>query len=166
MELFTPEVGLIIWMFIPFLLVFFVLAKFGWPVIMKGVEERNKFIDDSVQSAKMANEQLVKIKVEGEQLLAGARDERLHLLKEANEMKDLIIKEAKTQAGTEAEKMVNEARIVIQKEKENAIRDIRSQVAELSIEIAEKIIRKQLDNKPDQMDFINKLLDESAISKS
>jgi F-type H+-transporting ATPase subunit b len=166
MELFTPEVGLLIWMLIPFLIVFAILAKFAWPVIIKGVDERAKFIDDSIQSAKEANEKLASIKSEGEAILAAAREEQLKLLKDAADIRDKLIKEAKQQAGVEADKVMQDAKVAIQKEKEDAIRDIRKQVAELSIDIAEKVLRKNLDNKPAQVELVDKLLDEVMISKS
>ena len=162
MELFTPDIGLVIWMLVPFLVVFFVLAKYAWPAIMKGIEERGKFIDDSIQAANEANARLEGIKAEGDKLLAEAKAEQLRLLKEASDMHAQLIKEAKLQAGVEADRVRAEARAEIQREKEQAIRDIRKQVAELSLDIAEKVLRKNLDNKAAQMELIDKLLEESA----
>ncbi len=161
MELFTPDIGLIIWMFIPFSVVFFVLAKYAWPAIMKGVDERGRFIDESIRSAKEANERLAGIKEEGDRLLAQTHDEQLRLLKEAAETRNSMIKEAKQQAAIEADKIVKEAREAIEKEKEAAVREVRRQVAELSIEIAEKVLRRDLENKPAQMELVNKLIDEA-----
>jgi len=160
MELFTPELGLTVWMLVAFLVVFFVLAKFAWPFIIKGVDQRGQFIDDSIRSAKEANERLEGIKEESDKILLAAHEEQLRLLKDATEMRNQIIKEAKNQAEIEAEKVMKEARRAIQKEKDDAIRDIRNQVVELSIQIAEKAIRKNLENKPAQMELINQLLDE------
>ncbi len=161
MELFTPDIGLIFWMIIPFGLVFFVLARFAWPVILKGVDKRASFIDDSLQAAKEANERLAGIKQESEQILAQAREEQLRLLKDGADMREQVIKEAKQHAAVEADKIMEEARLIIRKEREDAIRDIRTQVAELSIGIAEKILRKNLDSKPAQMELIQKLIDET-----
>ncbi len=166
MELFKPEIGLIIWMLIPFLVVFGLLAKFAWPSIIKGVEERGKFIDDSIQSAKEANERLAGIKEEGEKILAEARAEQLQILKEAGVMREKVIEEAKNQARSEAEKLLVRAKEDIAKEREDAIRQIRQEVALLSIDIAEKVIREQLDEKEKQVNVINRLLDEINISKS
>ncbi len=161
MELFTPEIGLIFWMLIPFGLVFFVLAKFAWPIIMKGVEKRASFIDESLQSAKEANDRLAGIKQEGEQILAFAKEEQLRLLKDGADMRDQMIKEAKQQAAVEADKVILDARAAIRKEKEDAIRDVRAQVATLSIDIAEKILRKNFENKDVQLELVNKLIDEA-----
>ncbi len=161
MELFTPEVGLLFWMLIAFLFVFFVLAKYAWPSIIKGVDERGKFIDDSIESAKQANEQLAGIKVEGDRLIAEAREKQLQLLQEASDMRDELIREAKQQATVEAEKIKQSATAAIQREKTEAMKEIRTQVALLSVEIAEKVIRKNLDNKPAQMELIDQLLDEA-----
>ncbi len=160
MELFTPDIGLMVWMFLSFLIVFFVLAKYAWPAILKGVEERSKFIEDSIQTAKEANAQLAGIKVEGEKIKEQARHEQMLLLKEGADLREKLINEAKLQAEKEAQKVMDNARLQIQKEKEAAVRDIRKQVAELSIEIAEKIIRKNLDNRSAQLELIDKMLDE------
>jgi ATP synthase, F0 subunit b len=166
MELFTPDIGLIIWMFVPFLIVFVILAKFAWPAIIKGVDERSRFIEDSIQTAKEANERLAGIKLEGDKILAEAKEEQLRLLKEAAVMREQLIKEAKQQAGLEADKVMNDAKMAIQKEKESAIREIKSRVAALSVDIAEKVIRRDLADESAQMELINKLLDEASISKS
>lgn len=161
MELFTPDIGLIFWMLIPFGIVFFVLAKYAWPVILKGVEKRASFIDESLQAANEANKRLEGIKEEGELILAQAKEEQLRLLKDGAEMREQILKEAKQQASVEAGKVIQEARLIIQKEKEDAVREVRAQVAELSIGIAEKILRKNLENKAAQMELVDKLIDEA-----
>lgn len=160
MELFTPDIGLICWMIIPFGIVFFILAKYAWPVIIKGVEKRANFIDDSLKAAHEANEKLAGIKSEGEKILEDAKNEHMRILKEASDLRDQLIKDAKQQAGVEADKLIQEAKIAIQKEKEDAIRDVRKQVALLSIDVAEKVLRKNLENKPAQLELIDKLLDE------
>ncbi len=160
MELFTPDIGLIFWMIIPFGVVFFILAKFAWPVIMKGVDKRAAFIDDSLKAAKEANDRLLGIKEESEKILFQAKEEQLRLLKDGADMRDQMIKEAKQQAAVEADKLIKEARMAIQKEKEDAIRDVRAQVAELSIGIAEKVLRRNLEDKEAQMELVNKLIDE------
>lgn len=161
MELFTPDIGLIFWMLIPFGIVFFVLARFAWPAILKGVDKRASFIEESLQSAKEANERLAGIKDESERLLAQAKEEQLRLLRGGADMREQMIKEAKQQAVVEADKIMQEARMTIRKEKEDAIREVRAQVAELSIGIAEKVLRRNLDNKESQMELVNKLIDEA-----
>ena len=160
MELFTPEIGLMFWMLIPFLIVFYVLAKFAWPAIIKGVNNRAQFIDESIQSAKEANERLATIKEEGEIILSEARNEQLRILNETNQMRNTLIDEAKKQAKTEADNILAFAHTAIEKEREDILRQVRSEIALISIEIAEKIIRQQLDNSTAQQEMINRLVDE------
>jgi len=166
MELFTPEVGLIFWMLIPFLIVFFILAKFGWPVIIKSVSDRDKYIDESLLIAKQTYEQLAVVKAQGETIVDNARQEQVKIMNDAAQTRDLLIKDAKEKASIEASKLIEEARKQILSEKDAAIRDIRRQVAELSVDIAEKVLRGQLEKKDEQMNMINRLLDEINISKS
>jgi F-type H+-transporting ATPase subunit b len=162
--LLTPDPGLIFWMLISFGVVFFVLAKFGFPVIVKMVDERKAFIDKSLESAKAANDRLAKIQEESEQILKQTRNEELRMLKEAQETRIKIIGEAKEQATVEAKKLIAEAKTAIQKEKDLAIRDIRNQIADLSIDIAEKVLRKQLDNLPAQRELVQKLIEEAQMN--
>ena len=166
MSLLNPDSGLIFWMLIAFGIVFFVLAKFGFPVIVGMVEKRKQYIDDSLKAAHEANERLVHIKEESESILAKAREEQANILKEAVETRKRIIQESKDQAGAEGNRMLEEARKQIQKEKEDAIRDIRLQVSELSIGIAEKILRKNLDDDQKQNGLIERLLDEASTIKN
>ena len=161
MSLLTPDSGLLFWMFVSFGIVFFVLAKFGFPIITKMVEERKAYIENALDSAKTAKIQLEKVTEDGAKILADARSQQMILLKEGTDMRDKIIDDAKQLAIIEAEKVMQEARLLIQKEKENAIKDIKNQVAALSVEIAEKILRKNLDNQLAQMELIDKLLDEA-----
>jgi ATP synthase, F0 subunit b len=162
--LLTPDPGLIFWMLISFGLVFFILAKFGFPVIVNMIDERKNFIDKSLESAKEANDRLAGIQEESERILKQTRSEELRMLKETQETRNKIIGEAKEQAAVEAKKVIAEARIAIQKEKELALRDIRSQIAELSIDIAEKILRKNLDNLPAQRELVQKLIEEAQMN--
>jgi len=166
MALLTPDSGLLFWMLLSFGIVVFVLAKFGFPVIIKMVESRKSFIDESLNVARQAHEELAKVKIDGELIIDNARREQANILNEATQTRDLLIKDAKDKASLEAVKLVEEARRQIQMEKDDAIRDIRRQVAELSVDIAEKVLRGKLDNKGDQMEMINRLLDEINISKS
>ena len=162
--LLTPEPGLILWMLISFGIVLFILAKFGFPVIVKMIDERKAFIDKSLEAAKAAGERLAGIQEESEQILKQARDEELRMLKEVQEVRNKIIEEAKEQATAEAKKMIGDATKAIQNEKELAIRDIRSQIAELSIDIAEKVIRKNLDDPAAQRELILTLIDEAQMN--
>jgi F-type H+-transporting ATPase subunit b len=164
MSLLTPDPGLIFWMLLSFGIVFFVLAKFGFPVILKMVEDRKAFIDQSLEAAKLANERLKGIQEEGERILSEARDERLHILKETNEIRAKIVNEAKDRARLEADKIMDEALQNIEKEKALAISDIRNQVAALAIGIAEKILRKNLENKSAQQELVDKLIAEAQLN--
>ena len=164
MELFTPEVGLIFWMLIPFLVVFFILAKFAWPAILKGVETRNKHIDESLLMAQQAKDQLAKVKADSEALIAEARKEQTEILAEAAKMRDQIIRDAKDKAGVEAAAVLENARHQLQLEKEDAIRGVRRMVAGLSVEIAEKVLREKLSAEKAQMQMIDRLLDEVNIN--
>ena len=161
MALLTPDIGLLFWMLLSFGVVFFVLAKFGFPVIVKMVDERKAFIDKSLEAAKQANERLAGIQQEGERILKHAREEEMRILREAEDIKNKIVDEAKGQAGIEAGKVIEEAKNAIQKEKDLALRELRNQTAMLSIGIAEKILRKNLDNQTAQRELVNQLIEEA-----
>lgn len=166
MSLLLPDSGLLFWMLLSFGIVAFILVKYGFPVIIKMVESRKTYIDESLLIAKQAYEQMAKVRDQGEVIVDKARKEQVKIMNEASQTRDLIIKDAKEKAGLEAVKLVEEARKQILIEKEDAIRDIRRQVAELSVDIAEKVLRGQLEKKDEQMNMINRLLDEINISKS
>lgn len=161
----TPDAGLLFWMLLAFLVVFFVLAKFGFPVITKMVEERKNFIEESLKNAHEANKKLATIQTEGETLLKEAREQQATILREAMATRENIINEARVKAQTEGAKLLEEAKAQIAVEKENALRDIRSTVAELSVNIAEKVVRRQLERDNEQEKFIERMLDEMASSK-
>lgn len=160
MSLLIPDSGLIFWMLLSFGVVFVLLAKFGFPIITNMVEKRKTYIDQSLEVAREANEQLNRLKEEGEALVASANKEQGRILREAMHERDNIIADARKQAEIAARKELDEAKQQIQQEKEEAIRDIRRQVAVLSVDIAEKIIRKNLDDEKEQMEMIDRLLDE------
>lgn len=160
MGLLTPDPGLVFWMLVIFGAVFFILAKFGFPVIIKAVEDRKTYIDNSLKSAREANERLAHVKEESEQLLQDARAEQARILSEASATRDRIIKEAQSKAITEGNRLMEEVKKQIETEKESALRDIRRQVAMLSVDIAEKIMRNSLKDSKEQEDLINRMLDE------
>ncbi len=165
MSLLVPDSGLLFWMLLSFGVVFIILAKYGFPVIVKMVESRKDYIDQSLDAAKEANRQLSAIKSESEAILAKAHEEQTKILNEAMATRDRIIQEAKEQARLAGQKQLEEAKRQIAAEKEEAIRDIRRQVAVLSVDIAEKVLRKNLDKKQEQMAMIDRLLDE-VVSRS
>lgn len=166
MSLLTPEPGLLFWMTISFGIVLIILVKYGFPPILKSVEKRNNFIEESLKSARAANEELTKVKESGEKLLADTRKEQKALLKEADSLRELIISEAKENAKKESEKIMEKARVQINAEKEEALKSIRSEVTKLSIALTEKILREKMSNEKEQMGMIDRLLDEIEISKS
>jgi F-type H+-transporting ATPase subunit b len=166
MALLLPESGLLFWMLLSFGIVVLILAKYGFPIIIKMVESRKTYIDESLLIAKQTYEQMAVVKAQGVTIVDNARREQVKIMNEAAQTRDMLIKDAKEKAGLEAAKLIDEARKQILIEKEDAIRDIRRQVAELSVDIAEKVLRGQLDKKNEQMDMINRLLDEINISKS
>lgn len=166
MSLLTPDSGLLFWMLISFGIVVFVLAKFGFPIILKMVEERTNFIEESLLKAEKARTELDSVKVEAELILEKARNEHQKIMNEASQLREALIQEAKTKAIGEADKIIENARLQIQSEKEVAIRDIRKQVAGLSVDIAEKVLRNKLDKKEEQLGMIQRLIDEMNISKS
>ena len=162
MSLLTPDSGLLFWMVIVFGIVFVILAKYGFPVITRMVDERKQYIDKSLLAAREANEQLANIKADSEMILAKAHEEQARILNEAVATRERILKEAKTQAQVEGQKLLDEAKKQIQAEKDSAIS---RQVAVLSVDIAEKVLRKNLDDEKEQMEMIDRLLDELTVSK-
>ena len=164
MGLLTPDPGLMFWMIIVFGVVFFVLAKYGFPAIIGMVEDRKAYIDDSLKAAREANEQLANVKAEGEKVLAQAREEQARILNEASATRDRIIKDAQERAMLEGQRLMDEMKKQIETEKESAIRDIRRQVAVLSVDIAEKIMRSKLADEKEQMELIDRMLDEMLES--
>lgn len=163
MDLLIPESGLLFWMTLVFVIVFLILWKWGFPAIVKMVNDRKSFIDESLRKAHEANERLANIQKEGESLLQQAREKQAEILREAATTRDAIVGQAQEKAKDEGARLLNEAKAEIEAEKQNAIRDIRSQVAELSVQIAEKILREKLSKDSAQMDMIERLLDEVSV---
>ena len=164
MDLLIPSTGLLFWMTIVFLIVLAVLWKWGFPAITKMVKERKDYIDDSLRKAHEANEKLAKFQKQGESILQEAREKQAAVLKEATATRDAIIAKAENQAKDRGAQLINDAKAEIEQEKQQAIREIRGQVAELSVKIAEKIIKQQLATDDKQMELINKILDDVAVS--
>ena len=161
----TPDFGLFFWMLVAFLVVFFLLAKFGFPVITSMVEERKNFIDDSLRKAHEAQERLANIEKEGESILQEAREKQAQILKEAAETREAIVEQAQEKARQEGARLLEDARIAIDQEKKAAIADIRKQVATLSVEIAEKVLRANLKDEASQMALIDRMLDDVSTKE-
>ena len=164
MSLLLPDGGLLFWMTIVFLVVFFILWRWGFPSIIKMVNERKNYIDESLAKAEEANLRLANIQKQGEELLMEAREKQAQILREASQTRDSIVEQAQEKAHEESARILSEAKAEIESQKQAAIRDIRSQVAELSVQIAEKILRKQLTASAEQAQLIDSLLDEVASS--
>ncbi len=164
MELLLPKLGLLAWTLLAFLIVFFILKKFAWPAIIKGLKDRENSIADSLATAQKVKEEMAQMKSENEALLAKAREERAQLLKEARETKDRIINEAKEQAKAEAGKIVTEAQAAINAQKMAALTEVKNQVGKLVIEVSEKVLRKELANKEAQEAHIKGLVDEVKLN--
>ena len=160
MSLITPDFGLIFWMTLIFAIVFFILAKFGFPIITGMVEKRNERITKSLQLAKEAEKMLDEIAVQQANLLEETRSEQNRLIQEAAHSRDTIIAQAHEQAQAEADKVMAHAREQIASDREAALKDIRAEVAAFSMEVAEKVIRKNLSDDAAQVELINSLVDE------
>lgn len=165
MSLLIPESGLFLWMLLAFVVVLVVLGKFGWPIMTKMIDERAKYIDESIAKAKEANEKLEKIQEETAAMLKEAQEKQSSILAEAVNMRNQIVEKAKTDATLAGQKILEEAKQQIEAEKEDAIRDIRRQVGLLSVEIAEKVLRQNLKSDTDQMAMIDRMLDEIKTEK-
>jgi F-type H+-transporting ATPase subunit b len=164
MDLLIPSTGLLFWMSITFLVVFFLLWKFGFPVITGMVKERQTFIDESLKKAHEANERLANIQKEGESILQEAREKQAQILKEAAETRDAIVEQAQNKARSEGARLLDEAKAAIEQEKKAAIADIRQQVATLSVQIAEKVLKQNLKDDKSQMDLIDRMLDDVSAN--
>ena len=156
----TPDPGLLLWMLAAFLVVFVVLAKFGFPAIIGMVEKRKNFIDESLRKAHEATTRLENIKQESESILQEARDKQVAILKEAANTREAIVEDARVKAREESARIISDAKAEIESQKQAAIAAIRQQVALLSVEVSEKVLRKKLDTDQSQMDYINLMLDE------
>ena len=161
MSLITPDFGLLFWMVVIFGIVFFLLAKFGFPVITKAVQSRSDHIADSLKAADEAQARLAGLADEQAKMIEETRLEQSRILKEASESREQIIAQAKEDAAAEAAKLLEHAKVEIAAERESAIRDIRRQVAMISVEVAEKIVRKDLDEGDGQLALLDRLVDEA-----
>lgn len=164
MELVKPAVGLVFWMLLFFSIIFLILKKFAFPAILKGLKEREESIQHALDAAKRAREEMSNLKAENERILQEARNERDVILKQARETKDMIVNEARTKAQTEADRLIVIARETIQNEKMAAITELKNQVATLSIDIAEKMMRQHLSSDEKQKALMNDMLKEVELT--
>ena len=164
MDLVTPGLGMIVWSTLFFLILLFILGKFAWPAILSAVKARNESIKNALDAADRAKEEMAKLQADNEKILAEAKAERDALMREAKAMKDKLIAEAKEKATEEAAKLVKNARESIQREKTAALNEMKVQMASLSVEIAEKLLRKKLGDPEAQKELVDKLIREADLN--
>ncbi len=164
MDLLLPHLGLIVWTVLAFLVVLFILKKYAWGAILKGLNEREANIANSIATADKVKSEMAQLKSENEALLVAAREERAAMLKEAKDIKDKMINDAKDEAKVQAGKIITDAQASIQNQKMAALTDIKNEVGKMVIEISEKILRKELSNKADQEGYIKKLADDIKLN--
>lgn len=165
MNLLTPEPGLLFWMLVSFGIAFYILAKYGFPVIMKIIDERNLYIQESIKAANDANEQLASIKQEKIAIISSANEEKNRILKDAENLRNKMIDQAKVEAAAIGQKELADMRDQIKTERLMAANEIKRQVVGISVDIAEKILRENLETTNNQMSLIDKLVDEAMVSK-
>ena len=162
MNLVTPDAGLLFWMVVIFGLLFFLLWKFGFPVITSMVEKRNSTIEKSLKDAHEIEARMGQMVEEHARMLDEARKEQAQILREATDTRNKILATAKDEAREEAAKILSEARTEIEAENEAALRDVRKEVAVLSVSIAEKILRKELSEDKEQREYIDRMVEETV----
>lgn len=162
MDLFTPDFGLIFWMFISFAVLFFILWKFAWPVILKTVDSRADLIDKGVEYAQNAKQQLDEAKKNAHQYIADARRQQADMLRDADRIKTQIIEEARSAAQVEAQKVMDAAKVQIEQQQKEAQHQFRNQVSDFALQIAEKVVKNQMADTKAQSKLVDTLLDEMA----
>lgn len=166
MELFTPDLGLVFWMFIAFLVLFLILAKWGWPIILRSMNSRADKIDQGVEYARQAKEQLDSARADAQKVITDAQKQQAEILRDAQKMKTQIIDEARIEASAEAKKVMDAAKVSIDQSRKEAERQLRQEIGRFSVSIAEKMIRRQMDNEKEQEALADKLLNEIENNKN
>jgi len=164
MELVNPGIGLIFWMTLAFGTVFFVLTKFAWPSIMRALKEREQHIEEALQAADLTREEMKKLKIDNEKLLKEAKEERDAIMNDARKIRDKMLEEAREKANEEANRIVESARERIENEKMAAVVEMKNQLAKISIDIAEMILREKMKSSQAQTEYIDKLIDEAKLN--
>ncbi|MFZ4455439.1 MAG: F0F1 ATP synthase subunit B [Bacteroidales bacterium] len=164
MDLVMPELGLLFWMLVSFSLLLFILKKFAWKPILKALSDRENSIDEALKAAEAAKNEMVKLHADNQQILAEAMLQRDKIVKEASDMKESIISEAKNKAIIEAEKVMENARIAIEREKVAAIDEMKNAIAVFSIDIAEKILKEKLTDDKQQKELVKKYVDQLNVN--
>lgn len=164
MDLVTPDIGLIFWTTISFAILYFILAKFAWKPILGAVTEREKSIKDALSAAEKAKEEMANLKADNEKILNEAKLQRESLLKEAREIKSKIVADAESEATEKANKLIESAKTAIENEKSAAMKELKNTVVDLSLDIAEKLLSKELADKSKQVENIQDILDKSKLN--
>jgi F-type H+-transporting ATPase subunit b len=164
MELLLPEIGLLFWTLLAFLIVFFILKKFAWPAIVKGLSDREASITEALATAEKVKLEMAQLKNDNEALLTKTREERSAILKEAKEIKDKMVNDAKEEAKAAAAKIMADAQATIQQQKMAALTDLKNQIGNLVIATSEKVLRKELSNKTEQENYIKTLASEVRLN--
>lgn len=163
-ELINPGIGLVFWMLVTFVILLFLLKKFAWKPILDAVNQREEGIKNALLAAENAKKEMQNLQASNEKLLSQARQERDVMLKEAREIKEKMIADAKNEAQIAGQKMIEQAKASIESEKNAAMAEIKSQVATLSLSIAEKLLKEELSNKEAQTKLVDKLLDDVKLN--
>jgi len=164
MELVTPNIGLVFWTAVAFICLLIILRSFAWKPILAAIKERENSIDDALNKAELAKKEMARLTSQNEELMKQARAERDEILKEAKLLKDTIVNEAKVSAQAEGAKLIEKARIEIENQKKAALSELKAQVSTLSLDIAERVLRSELDNKGKQQDLVENLLKEVKLN--
>lgn len=164
MDLLTPELGLFVWTLLAFLIVFFILRKFAWKPILNSLHERETGIADSIAAAERVKKEMGQMQADNEKLMMEARAQSAQMLKEAKEMKDSIINKAKEETKVVADKMIADAQMQIQQQKMAALTEVKNEIGKLAVEVAEKVIRKQLATADSQNDYAQMLAEEIKMN--
>lgn len=160
----TPEIGLVFWTTISFLILLFILGKYAWKPIINALNQREEGIKKALKSADEARKEMQNLQADNEKLLAQARVERDAMLKEAREIKDKIIADARSEAQEQGAKMIEQAKATIESEKKAAVAELKNQVALLSLDIAEKVVRNELEDKKKQLKHVENMLDDVTLN--
>ena len=164
MDLVTPDIGLIFWTTVSFAILYFILAKFAWKPILGAVNEREKSIKDALSAAEIAKEEMASLKADNEKILNEAKLQRESLIKEAREIRSKIIADAESEATEKANKLIESAKTAIENEKSAAMKELNNTVVDLSLNIAEKLLSKELDNKEKQQENIQEILENTKLN--
>ena len=164
MQLLTPALGLIVWTLLAFVVVYLVLKKYAWPAILGGLKKREETIAESLASAERIKAEMAQMRSENESLLAQAREERADMLKDAKHTADKMVSDAKEKAKAEYDKILADAQSAIQQQKNAVLTDLKNQVGSLIIEVAEKVLRQELNDKTKQENYIKQLTDEVKLN--